>query len=151
MNNIFCGLFLINIHLFFSGRLRRLSRSAGGEQGTEFKGNHKQVTFSKNCCKPRILFSGGSRRRWRTGRWTSPTTTTPTRRTRTAAFPQTWSNTRSTVKVSFELNFFPFSFRFTNCPDTGVCKWTGCDARCEDMSEFSKHITGERSVRNYCV
>ena len=106
MNNIFCRLFLINIHLFFSGRLRRLSRSAGGEQGTEFKGNHKQVTFSKNCCKPRILFSGGSRRRWRTGRWTSPTTTTPTRRTRMAAFPQTWSNTRSTVKVSFELNFF---------------------------------------------
>jgi len=25
--------------------------------------------------------------------------------------------------------------------DTGVCKWTGCDARCEDMSDFNKHIT----------
>ena len=30
-----------------------------------------------------------------------------------------------------------------NCSDTGVCKWTGCDARCEDMAEFTKHITGE--------
>jgi len=27
--------------------------------------------------------------------------------------------------------------------DTGVCKWTGCDARCEDMAEFTKHITAE--------
>merc|ERR1712223_2001560 len=27
--------------------------------------------------------------------------------------------------------------------DTGVCKWTGCHARCEDMAEFTKHITAE--------
>eukprot|EP00090_Calanus_glacialis_P037494 TRINITY_DN645_c0_g1_i2.p1 TRINITY_DN645_c0_g1~~TRINITY_DN645_c0_g1_i2.p1 ORF type:complete len:765 (+),score=100.68 TRINITY_DN645_c0_g1_i2:200-2494(+) len=25
----------------------------------------------------------------------------------------------------------------------GVCKWTGCDARCEDSTEFQKHIIAE--------
>lgn len=25
----------------------------------------------------------------------------------------------------------------------GVCKWTGCDARCDDMTEFTKHLTGQ--------
>ena len=24
-----------------------------------------------------------------------------------------------------------------------MCKWTGCDARCEDSTEFQKHIIAE--------
>ena len=35
---------------------------------------------------------------------------------------------------------------YTPSPDTGVCKWTGCDARCEDMSDFNKHITGQLKI-----
>ena len=31
-----------------------------------------------------------------------------------------------------------FEFLFS-----GVCKWTGCDARCEDSTEFQKHIIAE--------
>ena len=139
MNNISRARFLIKINSFFSGlRLRRLSRAAGGEQGARLKGNDQVARLSKDVA---TFFSspGGSRRRWRTGRWTSRTTTTPTRRTRMDAFPRTWISTHSTVKVSSS-----FHIPHNNCSDTGVCKWTGCDARCEDMAEFSKHITGER-------
>ena len=25
----------------------------------------------------------------------------------------------------------------------GLCKWTGCDARCDDAPEFQKHIVSE--------
>ena len=25
----------------------------------------------------------------------------------------------------------------------GLCKWTGCDARCEDTTEFQKHLVAE--------
>ena len=40
----------------------------------------------------------------------------------------------------------PPHFLYTPSPDTGVCKWTGCDARCEDMSDFNKHITGQLKI-----
>ena len=100
MNNISRARFLIKINSFFSGlRLRRLSGAAGGEQGARLKGNDQVARLSKDVA----TFSfppGGSRRRWRTGRWTSRTTTTPTRRTRMDAFPRTWISTHSTVKVS---------------------------------------------------
>ena len=40
---------------------------------------------------------------------------------------------------------------FTNRPEifpsseifSGLCKWTGCDARCEDTTEFQKHLGAE--------
>ena len=40
---------------------------------------------------------------------------------------------------------------FTNRPEifpsseifAGLCKWTGCDARCEDTTEFQKHLGAE--------
>ena len=29
------------------------------------------------------------------------------------------------------------------CALSGLCKWTGCDVRCEDSGEFQKHLLAE--------
>ena len=36
-----------------------------------------------------------------------------------------------------------FFFQISNIPISGLCKWTGCDTRCDDGTEFQKHIVAE--------
>ena len=33
--------------------------------------------------------------------------------------------------------------QISNFPISGLCKWTGCDTRCDDGTEFQKHIVAE--------
>ena len=42
------------------------------------------------------------------------------------------------IWIVFNLSNFNFHEFFV-----GLCKWTGCDARCDDGTEFQKHIVSE--------
>ena len=83
----------------------------------------------------------GEMTKWRT-EISRRTIITQTRRTRTAQFLPILTTTpftatvRANIKRILVLTKFEFLF-------PGVCKWTGCDARCEDSTEFQKHLIAE--------
>ena len=78
---------------------------------------------------------GRGRRRWRAAT-SAPRTTTRWTRARMATFRPSLTLTPSTATVR--------SWAIRNSGHTydssGLCKWTGCDARCDDGTEFQKHM-----------
>lgn len=68
------------------------------------------------------------------------TTTTPLIRARMAMLRLTLLTlTLFTAMVNMKRSLTRVLIKFYS----GLCKWTGCDARCDDGTEFQKHIVSE--------
>ena len=52
-----------------------------------------------------------------------------------------FNNGEAAVNIKYFRDFEIFSV--LTLLYSGLCKWTGCDARCEDTTEFQKHLVAE--------